>query len=635
MCGIVGLFNYDGGAPVDRALCRRMMAAVAHRGPDDEGAYFDDGAGLALGSRRLAIIDLAAGHQPMGNEDDTVQVVLNGEIYNFPDLRSELEGLGHVFRTRSDTEVIVHAWEEWELDALPRLNGMFAFALWDARRRQLVLARDVFGIKPLYFRDDGRSLAFASEIKALLQHPASVRCVDPGALLVFLSLTYVPSPATAFRSIQKLPPGHALVYTARGARTVRFSRPPAPPLTNVREPELVDELRERIVAAVKRQMISDVPVGALLSGGVDSSTVATLMTSLAGHPIDTFTVGFDGDFVYNELEAARAVARRIGSRHHEVVISPDEYAAFLPESIWHLEEPVATASTLAFFRVSELARRKVKVVLAGQGADEPFAGYHRHLGEHLGGLYRSIPAAIREGVVAPLVQRLPRNERLKRAVRSLGEVDPLRRLREVYRTADLALLKRLVRPELFPEPEDTDGGVIRSFQADVAGRDPLSQMLYVDARVYLADNLLLYGDKMSMAVSLEARVPFLDLELMEFVERIPSSFKIRGRRQKYILKKAVSRWLPDSVVGRRKIGFATPVDGWFRRELRASTRDRLLGPGAACREFFRPEAIDTMLEEHRTGREDHKRVLFSLLTFEIWHEQFIRPGRWPAVARAS
>jgi asparagine synthase (glutamine-hydrolysing) len=635
MCGIVGLFNYDGGAPVDRGLCCRMMAAVAHRGPDDEGAYFDDGAGLALGSRRLAIIDLAGGHQPIGNEDDTVQVVVNGEIYNFPDLRSELEGLGHVFRTRSDTEVIVHAWEEWELDALPRLNGMFAFALWDARRRQLVLARDVFGVKPLYFQDDGRSLAFGSEIKALLQHPASVRAVDPKALVVFLSLTYVPSPATAFRGIQKLAPGHALVCTARGARSVRFSRPPGPPLTNVREPELVDELQERILAAVKRQMISDVPVGAMLSGGVDSSTVATLMTSLAGHPIDTFTVGFDSRFEYDELAAARAVARRIGSRHHEVVISPDEYAAFLPESIWHLEEPVATASTLAFFRVSELARRSVKVVLAGQGADEPFAGYHRHLGEHLGGLYRSIPAVIREGMVAPLVERLPRNERLKRAVRSLGELDPLRRLREVYRTADVALLRRLVRPEVLPEPEDVDGGVIGSFHADVAGRDPLSRMLYVDARVYLADNLLIYGDKMSMAVSLEARVPFLDLELMEFVERIPVSMKIRGRRQKYILKKAVSRWLPPSVVGRRKIGFATPVDGWFRRELRASTRDRLLGPGAACREFFRPEAIDTMLEEHRTGREDHKRVLFSLLTFEIWHEQFIRPGRWPAVARAS
>ncbi len=635
MCGVVGLFNYDGGRPVDRALCQRMMDAVAHRGPDDEGAYFHDGAGLALGHRRLSIIDLEGGHQPMGNEDGTVQIVFNGEIYNFPDLRAELEGLGHEFRTRSDTEVVVQAWEEWGLDALPRLNGMFAFALWDARRRQLVLARDVFGVKPLYYRDDGRSLAFGSEVKALLLHPTCEREVDPRALLAFLFFTYVPSPATAFRGIHKLPPGHALVCTSAGARTIRFSRPPAAPLRDVREPELVEELRERILAAVKRQMISDVPVGAMLSGGIDSSTVATLMTTLAGHPIDTFTVGFDGDFEYNELEAARVVARRIGSRHHELVLSPDEYAAFLPRSIWHLEEPVATASTLAFFRVSQLARETVKVVLAGQGADEPFAGYHRHLGEHLGGLYRLIPAPIRHGLLAPLVQRLPRNERMKRAVRSLGEADPRLRLREVYSTVDLALLRRLLRPEVFPEPDDVEEGVIPVFQADVADRDPLSQMLYVDARVPLADNLLLYGDKMSMAASLEARVPFLDLELMEFVERLPPSLKIRGRRQKYILKKAVSRWLPEGVVRRRKIGFATPVDGWFRRELRASTRERLLGPGSACREFFRPETIDAMLEEHRTGREDHKRVLFSLLTFEIWHEQFIRPGRWPAIARAS
>ena len=641
MCGVCGVYSYGTGEPADERLVRAMTASIVHRGPDDDGFHFDGA--LGLGMRRLSIIDLEGGAQPIANEDGSIQVIFNGEIYNYRELRGELEAHGHTFKTRSDTETVVHAYEQWGLDGLARLNGMYGLALWDARQRSLVLARDPFGIKPLYYRDDGRTLLFGSEVRAILCHPAAPREVDPAALDEYLTLTFVPAPRTAFAGISKLLPGHALVCGPDGAKLHRFYRVVPRPLTGRSEAELVAELQERIEAAVKRQMVADVPVGAMLSGGVDSSTVATIMTEAAGGPIKTFTVGFAGEFTGNELAPARAMARRLGSEHHEVVISADEYAEFLPRSIWRLEEPVATSSTLALYKVSELARRHVKVVLTGQGADEPFAGYPRYLGERYGALYRLLPAAVREGVVAPLAERLPRNEQLKRAVRSLGTAEPLERFRRIYTIVDEPLKRRL-----YGQPAGTATGngqratgvgtlaggngnghdPIHLWQADVAGMDSLSQMLYVDARLSLADNLLLYGDKMSMAVSLEARVPFLDLELMAFVESIPPRFKIKGRTQKHILKQAVARWLPPEVIARKKIGFATPVDQWFRGDLRATVEDRLLAPGSACRTYFDAAVLREMIDDHRRGRHDYKRALFSLLTFEIWHETFIKPARW-------
>jgi len=631
MCGICGIYNYKTGEPAPERLIRAMVASIIHRGPDDNGFHFDGALGLGL--RRLSIIDLVGGKQPISNETGTVWIVSNGEIYNFQDLRRELEAFGHTFKTRSDTEVIVHAYEQWGLDALPRLNGMFGLALWDTAQRQLVLARDPFGVKPLYYWDDGRTLVFGSEIRAILCHPDVKREVDLEALDEFLTLTFVPSPRTAMAGIRKLLPGHALVCTVQGAQQHRFHRVIPQLLTERTEADLIDELRERIVMAVKRQMVADVPVGAMLSGGVDSSTVATIMTELSGGPIETFTVGFEGSFSQNELRPARAMAQRIGSQHHEVIISADEYADFLPRSIWYLEEPVATASTLAFYKVCQLARQHVKVVLTGQGADEPFAGYPRYLGERYSGLYRALPGAVRNGLIVPLVERLPRNERLKRAVRSLHVDDPLERMVAVYTILDAPLKHRLYRDGLMPEDRGRDCDAVRLWQSDVIGLDGLSQMLYVDARLSLADNLLMYGDKMAMAVSLEVRVPFLDLELMALVESIPPGLKIRGRTQKYILKKAVSKWVPSEVITRKKIGFATPVDEWFRRDLRAEIKDRLLAPGSACRAYFQPDTIRKMLDDHQIGRQDYKRALFSLLTFEIWHEQFIKPSRWNAVSQ--
>jgi asparagine synthase (glutamine-hydrolysing) len=624
MCGICGIHHYRTDEPANEDVLREMTASLTHRGPDDDG-FLVDGA-VGLGMRRLSIIDLDGGAQPVSNETGTVQVVQNGEIYNYRDLRRELESHGHVFRTQSDTESIVHAYEEWGIEGLARLNGMYSLAVWDAPRRRLVVARDPFGVKPLYYRDDGRTLLFGSEIRAILSAPGVAREVDAAALWEFIGLTYVPAPRTAFVGIHKLLPGHALVYDNGRGRIERFYRNVPATRSEASEAELVDELREAIAAAVNRQMVADVPVGAMLSGGIDSATVAAIMTDHAGRGIDTFTVGFGEEFADDELHAARETAQRIGSRHHELVISADEYADFLPRSIWHLEEPVATTSTLALYRVSELAREHVKVVLTGQGADEAFAGYPRYLGERYGGVYRAIPEPLRRLALMPLIERLPRNEQLKRAARSLGSHDRAERSRRVYEVLD----QRLKRELLLDPSGNGDGDAHRLWQRDVDGLASLDAMLYVDARTSLADNLLLYGDKMSMAVSLEARVPFLDLELMALAESIPARLKIKGLTQKRILKQAIDRWVPPHVIARKKVGFATPVDAWLRGAMRRQVEERLLSEGSACRQHFRTDAVRRILDEHRTGRHDHKRVLFSILTFELWHEQFVSPARWPS-----
>lgn len=623
MCGICGLYNYGIDRPADENLVRRMTASIIHRGPDEDGFLFDDR--LGLGMRRLSIIDLAGGKQPIANETGTVSTVFNGEIYNFQDLRSLLEKEGHAFRTRTDTETIVHAYEQWGFDSLSRLNGMYGLAVWDQPNRRLVVARDPFGVKPVYYWDNGTTLVFGSEIRTILCHPAVKREIDREALDQYLTLTYVPAPRTAFANIQKLPPGYALLCTPEGTKLERFYRVIPRTLTGYSEDDLVGMLREKIQAAVRRQMVADVPVGAMLSGGVDSTTIANLMTGMTDEPIDTFTVGFEGDFALNELDFARTEAARIGSTHHEVIISAEEFVDFFPTSIWHLEEPVATSSTLAYFKVCELARKHVKVVLTGQGADEPFAGYGRYVGEYYGRFYRSIPAPLRDGLIAPLARRLPRNEQLKRAVASLGLEDPFERMLAIYTIFDLGLKQRLYRDGQVPE---VGFDQLKVWQSEVAHLEGMNQMTYMDSRLSLPDNLLLYGDKMSMAVSLEARVPFLDLELMELVESLPAGTKIRGRNQKYILKKAVEKWIPREVIDRRKIGFATPVDQWFRGAMYDRIREMLLDRDSACGIFFDPGTVETMLQDHGRGAQDYKRAIFALMTFESWYQQFIRPAAW-------
>ena len=621
MCGIVGWHGaqerQDGSV-----LLKGMLSALVHRGPDDEGQYVDET--VALGIRRLSIIDVQGGHQPMPNEDRTVWVVFNGEVYNFHELRSALEAKGHVFATRSDTEVIVHGYEEWGDECVARLNGIFGLAVWDTRRRRLLLARDHYGVKALYYHDDGRRLTWASEIKALLADATIPRQVDLDALDLYLTFRFVPSPRTMFANIRKLPPGHRLIKDEAGCRVERYFTAGTASDDRRSEPEWIALLQERLEAAVRRQMISDVPIGALLSGGIDSGAIVAIMSKLTERPVRTFTVGFSPGQDVNELDEARRTAALFGTTHEEILLSTLDYQQLLEKTVWHLDEPVATASALAMYSVCQLARRHVTVVLTGQGADEPFAGYPRYFGERYGALYRGIPRALRENVLRPLVEALPRCERVKRAVRSLGTDDVTERFAQVYAVFSEPMKAALWQPGIVsPGGAFRGREVIDYWRRGVEDRDPLVQMAYVDARLSLSDDLLLYGDKMSMATSIEARVPFLDVEYMRVAEALPASLRIHGSTLKYIHKKVLAKWLPPDVIGRRKRGFETPIDRWFRSELSGYVRQTLLAPGAACPTYFRPAAIEALIGEHTSGRQDHRRQLFSLLIFEIWHRQFI------------
>jgi asparagine synthase (glutamine-hydrolysing) len=621
MCGIAGWYG-SRQTQDDRALLKSMLSTLIHRGPDDQGEYVEGP--VALGSRRLSIIDVQGGHQPISNEDGTVWVVLNGEIYNFKELRRELEGKGHVFATHTDTEVIVHGYEEWGDECIPRLNGIFGLAVWDSRLRRLLLARDHFGVKPLYYHDDGQRLTWASEIKAILVDSGIPRRVDVDALDLYLTFRFVPSPRTMFAHISKLAPGHMLIKDEAGCRVERYFLPPPAATQQFTEREWIELLQQRLEEAVKRQMMSDVPIGALLSGGVDSGVVVAIMSQLTDRPVRTFTVGFEGNDDINELDEAQRTAALFGTVHEHVLLTSINYQEMLQKVVWHLDEPIATMSALAMYSVCKLARDHVTVVLTGQGADEPFAGYPRHFGERYGALYRYLPTALRERVIRPLVESLPRRERLKRAVRSLGTDDITQRFAQVYAVFSEPMKAALWQPG-FVKQEGLQRvhEVVDYWRAGVKDLDPLVQMAYVDVRLSLSDDLLTYGDKMSMAASIEARVPFLDVEYMRVAEALPASLRIRGRIHKYIHKKAIEKWLPPEVIGRRKRGFETPVDRWFRSELSGYVRSMLLSQDAACPLYFRPAAIEALLSEHISGRHDHQRQIFSLLVFELWHRQFI------------
>lgn len=596
-----------------------MAASLAHRGPDDEGFHVEGPIGL--GFRRLSIIDLETGHQPIPNEDESRWVILNGEIYNYRDLRRELETAGHRFRSRSDTETIVHGHEAWGDEVTNRLNGIFGFAVWDASDRTLLLARDHLGVKPVYWYDDGQRLLFGSEIKAILQDRSVPRELDLEALGIFLSLGFVPSPRTLFKGIRKLPPGHRLQVDAKGARLVRYWRK-IPQIQDISEADAIDAYAQLFQRAVERQMVSDVPVGSLLSGGVDSAMVTAVMRGHSPYPVTTFSIGFEEEGDWNELDDAADTARFLGTSHEDLRISAQDYVDFFPQSLWSLEEPVLSQSTFAFYYLSRLARQKVKVVLTGQGADEPWAGYDRYRGEKLAG---SLGWLAGNPMSRRLVRTLPRAEKLRRATHALGERDPAQRFAGIHALFAPEDSQRLLRAEV----ADTVGRCdptepIRFWQQDVEHLDGLSQLLYVDTRLSLPDDLLFYGDKLAMANSLEARVPILDVELVEFVESLPPSLKLRGLTGKYAHKRAARRWLPDAIVHRRKKGFGTPVDGWFQNELDGFVRETLLAPRSACSEYFEPRAVETLLQEHRQGRRDHRRRIFALLSFELWHRRFLQ-----------
>jgi asparagine synthase (glutamine-hydrolysing) len=624
MCGIVGVFDRS-GAPVDRDLLNKMRSVLRHRGPDGDGEFLDNEVGL--GHLRLSIIDVEGGGQPIDNEDGRLQVVFNGEIYNFIELRAELEAAGHQFKTRSDTEVIVHAYEQWGPDCVRRFNGMFAFALWDSQRRELLLARDHLGIKPLYYLELGTRILFASEIKALLQDSACPRDVDVAALAELFTFRYVPSPKTLFKGIRKLPPGHRMTISRRGIEVERYWTWVPGLHTQRSEEALIEEYQTLLEDAVRLQLRSDVPLGLFLSSGIDSGVLLAIMSQYSSTPVRAFTIGFEGGEKSNEVDDARDLARMFGANHDFMMVTADDYERYYDRYLWDLEEPVGNETAAAFYFVSKITSQHVKVALTGQGADEPWAGYDRHLGAKLSAYSSRIPVGVTDSL-ASVVTRLPgRFERLKRSAVSLGEPDVLTRFAKIYSFFSEEMKERLFCDSLKgqlaaagSQPKEA----LRRLQGDVATLDPLTQILYLDTRTNLPDDLLMVGDKMSMANSLEARVPFLDYRLIEFIERLPPGMKLNKLTGKYLHKRALEKWLPREVVWRKKKGFDNPVEHWFRNRMRPFVEEHLLSRDSAVARFFDQAYISRLLELDRGGKEQYRRHIYLLLSFELWHRRFMR-----------
>lgn len=626
MCGICGLY-VKSARPVDGDLLTRMTDTLRHRGPDGEGRWIDGEAGL--GHRRLSIIDLAGGGQPIANEDGTLHVVFNGEIYNFIELRAQLESAGHVFRTHSDTEVIVHAYEQWGRDCVRRFNGMFAFAIWDAASRELFIARDHLGIKPLYYTSVGSTFAFGSEIKALLQVPGCGSGIDPDALVQLFTFRHVPSPKTLFEGILKLPPGHWMSVSRAGITIQRFWNFIPGPATRRARPEndLIEEYQYLLEDAVRLQMRSDVPVGLFLSSGIDSGVLLALMSQYASGPVKTFTIGFeDGDKTNETADAAR-LASMFGAEHQSRMLSPADYMQYYERYMMDLEEPVGNESAAAFYFVSRLAGAHVKVALTGQGADEPWAGYDRYKGVKLSAIYSRLPAVVTRGI-GRIAARLPgRMERFKRGADSLGEKDMLTRLTKVHSFFNADMKRQLFKGDAlrrFMDDPHGAGHSLRALHGDVGHLDPLSQVLYLDTRTNLPDDLLMVNDKTSMANSLETRVPFLDYRLVEFVENLPPHLKLRGLTGKYLHKKACAKWLPKEVVHRKKKGFANPVEKWFREGMKDFVEDCLLASDSSMARYFDQDYIGRIIREDRAGRQQYRRHLYLLVSLELWHRTFLR-----------
>jgi len=635
MCGIVGIFDRS-ASPIDRDLLDRMTGVIRHRGPDGEGQFVAPGVGL--GMRRLSIIDLEGGTQPLSNEDGTLQIVVNGEIYNYIELRHELLLHGHQFKTQSDTEVIVHAYEQWGADCLNRFNGMFAFALWDSRKHELLIARDHLGIKPLYYVALGDCVLFASEIKALLEDRRCPREVDLKSLGQLFSLRFVPAPDTLFKGIKKLPAGHRMTLGASGLRIERFWKTTPVLRKAFDERALVEEYQSLMEDAVRIQMRSDVPVGLFLSSGVDSSTILALMSKHSSQAIRTFTIGFENNEGNDEASDAREMAQLFGADHTEMIVKATEYQKYYEHYLWDLEEPLGNESAAAFYFVSLIASQKVKVALNGQGADEPWAGYDRYKGVKLSQYYSKLPAAVTSALASTAVENFVRDEKLKRALLSLNEKDVLTRFLKIYSFYSAGMKSRLFQPWV-REQVSVDGqearGAINRLRSDVADLDPLTQMLYIDTRANLPDDLLMVCDKTSMANSLEARVPFLDVRLVEFIETLPPALKLRGFQGKYLHKKACEKWIPCKIVHRKKKGFANPVDVWFRSHMRSYVDECLLSDHSAVSQYFNRACIQEIIAAHESGRQNYLRQIQLLISFELWHRMFISGSRARASAEVS
>lgn len=620
MCGIAG-FVTDGEADAD--LLHSMCDSIRHRGPDDEG-YFIDG-GVGLGVRRLAIIDVKTGHQPIQNEDGTITVIFNGEIYNFPQLRSDLEAKGHRFATSTDTECIVHLYEEYADRCVEHMRGMFAFALWDARQQRLLLARDRVGKKPLYYRLTDRGIWFASELKALLQDPSLARELDLVALHHYLTFQYVPAPWSIYKGVRKLPPGHTASYRAPKFALDRYWRLKFADKLVLSEDEAAEQLKDRILDATRSRLISERPLGAFLSGGVDSSVVVAAMAETMSGPVKTFSVGFE-DKNFDERYYARLVAERFGTDHHELIVRPNVLDV-LGKLVWHYDEPFADSSAIPSYYVAEAARKSVTVVLNGDGGDESFAGYDRYVANLMASKLR-IPGRL-QPLIGRILKGLPDGRRpgsfYRRAKRFSTVLLEGPETRYAHMMSYFANYQKqtLYSPEMSRAVGDIDSyGLLRQAFSESDAPDLVDATLDVDVNTYLPGDLLAKMDIATMANSLEARSPLLDHKVMEFAAALPSHMKIRGRSGKYILKKAARDWLPKEILTRRKMGFGVPLATWLRGDLRDLTHDSLTDSTARSRGYFEPSAVNKLLAQHEGGI-DHSPRIWALLWLELWHRTFI------------
>lgn len=630
MCGITGFVgNY---IPDKMSTLQLMTDVIAHRGPDDDGFYLDDHA--ALGFRRLAIIDLVTGHQPMSNEDGSVWIVFNGEIYNFHEIKPLLEQKGHVFRTNSDTEVIIHAYEEWGVHCLERLNGMFGFAIWNKKNRTLFMARDRLGVKPLYYTFVNNTFVFGSEIKSILKFPGVKTEVDHAALDSYMSFLWTPEPRTLFNNIFKLNSGHYLLLENGQISIHEYWDVLFHKKENHTEEYWIDKTNELLTRSVERRLISDVPLGAFLSGGVDSTTIIALMNKLRSDRVRTYTIGFSKndiqhDVVQSDLEFARFAAKNLNVDYNEIILSPN-VIDLLPKLVWHMDEPVADPAAITTYLICKASRESLTVLLSGVGGDEIFGGYPRFTAMKMADLYNRFPAALRQNIIEKMAQRLhasraPAFRNIKKFIKSASL--PMRDRYLGYRTyfteeEKKSLYSADLQQKLSSLQSNPHKEHLEFFNA-VSGEDALSQMLYVDLKTFLPSLNLMYTDKMSMAASVEVREPFLDYEIVECFAQMPSDLKLKRFTRKYILKKAAERIIPKEIVWRKKAGFGAPIRSWITGDLKEMVHDLLSETRIRQRGYFNYKYCRKILDDEYSGKEYNSNHIWQLLTLELWHQQFI------------
>lgn len=633
ICGIVGFHstNYHEFNP----LIERMMDTLTHRGPNDRGTWQDQH--VALGSRRLSIIDLSnAGHMPMSNEDGSIQIVYNGEVYNFRELRKRfaLDRCGHIFRSQTDTEVLIHLYEELGLDMVRELNGMFAIAIWDARKQSLHLIRDRYGIKPLFYQQDQRHFRFGSEIKAILADERVPRRPSLQALHDFLTFDYIPGPQTAFDGIYEIPPAHYMTITVDGNQhferywDLTFASDP-----RIDEQTAITQAGELMDLAVQRRLIADVPIGVLLSGGMDSSVITALMARHASDPVHTYSVGFE-DNSFNELPYARIVAEQFNTIHREIVVTADKVRDLLPRYLTYIDEPYADGSAIPTYYVCQLAKDEVTVVLSGEGGDEAFAGYETYAAYQVSKLFRKVPRWLRQSVLTPLVNRLPVSDKKLslefKLKRFMGGQDlPPHKAHIWWRMVLTEAQKQAIyHPDLLTdfEPSAPDRYFADAFQRQTT-QDILSRLMYIDSSVFLPDDLMIKNDRMSMAHSLEARVPFTDPELTGFLATVPPHLKMPRMRKKHLMRRAMEGILPESILNKKKVGLEMPYSRWFKDELKEILCDYLSHEQLAGTGLFQPSGVQAIMDEHFAGRRDHGRALWGLLNYMMWHEQYVETNQ--------